>query len=239
MSQPIPTTKKRTIWTRKLPRQLKSWSKDKVKRKVPKLTKKLKSTLLICKRSFQAFNTKRTWLKMPSMDQELKLQSKRPLYKLFWLSWFKRLLVQATQENSMNLKQNKKAFKLKLKTDRKKSTDWKTNFKMSTQNSRKFKDQLEILQKNWILSDLKLKVSIRKKLKLKSKLKASRKNTMKLWTKSKITKKILISKSQKIISWTIKLNICKKRKMIWSTKFHNIKRKNLSLKKKSQKSCST
>jgi hypothetical protein len=60
---------------------------------------------------------------MPSMDQELKLQSKRPLYKLFWLSWFKRLLVQATQENSMNLKQNKEAFKLKLKTDRKKSTD--------------------------------------------------------------------------------------------------------------------
>jgi hypothetical protein len=60
---------------------------------------------------------------MPSMDQELKLQSKRPIYKLFWLSWFNRLLVQATQEDSMNLKQNKKAFKLKLKTDRKKSTD--------------------------------------------------------------------------------------------------------------------
>lgn len=110
---------------------------------------------------------------------------------------------------------------------------------MSTQNNRKFKDQLEIFQKNWILSDLKLKLSIRKKLKLKSKLKAFRKNTMKLWTKSKITKKILISKSQRIISWTIKLNISKKRKMIWSTKFHNIKRKNLSLKKRSQKSCST
>lgn len=60
---------------------------------------------------------------MPSMDLERKLQNKGTLYKLFWLSWFNILSVETAQENLMNLKQNKRTLKLKLKTGKKKSTD--------------------------------------------------------------------------------------------------------------------